>query len=409
MSLPQQPSTTTARNRHALIALVFSLIALVLCGDLGFAQTSADRAEKLPESLRPDNFSAKEITAANTTLQQLHVADWLGPLAPVALSPFFGMACLSAFSIWGGDWMGGNSLLAAAGPLKNEIVFIAFVLLTVLTSLPRMTKVSKPFAQAMDQLEAYSVIIILVVIKLFGASGSSTVETPVASVDLASFSMTTDGLLAIAMVVNLFVINSVKFFFEILIWLTPIPAIDALFEVCNKALCAALMGLYAFSPTLATVVNLLILVAAMLVFRWANRRLTYYRTMLIDPVLALVWKPYGQITGSSFTAFARDSEGPFVAKTRWRITSNEDSWQAQRLSWFGTVTQEAIELHSAPEVRRGWIIHTLTSTLEDGKEVHFHFSRRFDADLSAWANRLGFELIDQDPTVDASIARAEFG
>ncbi|MEL6107472.1 MAG: hypothetical protein AAFU85_15635 [Planctomycetota bacterium] len=398
----------SSRGGRTAIAFALTLLALVLCGDLGFAQSADAQAEKLPESLRPDNFGAKEITATNTTLQQLHIADWLGPLAPVALSPFFGMACLSAFSIWGGDWLGGNSLLAAAGPLKSELVFGAFVLLTLLTSLPRMTKVSKPFAQAMDQLEAYSVIVILVIIKFMGASTTSAIDAPDPSVQFASFSITTDGLIALAMVINLFVINSVKFFFEILIWLTPIPAIDALFEVCNKLLCAALMGLYAFSPTLATVVNLLVLVAALFVFRWANRQLIYYRTMLMDPVLALLWKPYGQPTGNSFIAFARDSE-PFVAKSRWRIVSEGDSWQARRLGWFGIASEENIALDSRPEVRRGWIIHTLSSSLENGKTIHFNFSRRFDGDLGAWVKRHEFELIEQTPAIDANTPRTEFG
>ncbi|MEO1530345.1 MAG: hypothetical protein AAFX06_33570, partial [Planctomycetota bacterium] len=387
----------------------------VLLGDLGIAQTpstdlpGADAAEQLPDSLRPDDFGAEEITATNTTLEQLQVADWLGPLAPVALSPFFGMACLSAFAIWGGDWMSGNSLLAAAGPLKNEVVFGTFVVLTLLTSLPRMTKVSKPFAQAMDQLEAYSVIIILIVIKLFGASGSADVEAPIANVQFASFSITTDGLLAIAMAINLFVINSVKFFFEVLIWLTPIPAIDALFEVCNKLLCLGLMSLYAFSPTLATIVNLLLLTAALLIFRWANRRLTYYRTMLLDPILALVWKSYGHPSQDSFIAFARDGE-PLVAKSRWRLTRTDGSWHAQRLGWLGITANEKHALKSTPEIHRGWIIHTLATSIEDGTPVHFHFSRRFDADLSGWANHLGLNLLERETSPqDTAAARAEFG
>ena len=396
--------------RRAWFVLGLTIVALAVYGDLTLAQTpGAEMAEQLPESLRPDDFGAKEITATNTTLQQLQVADWLGPLAPVALSPFFGMACLSAFAIWGGEWMSGNSLVAAAGPLRSEFVFGTFVVLTILTSLPRMTKVSKPFAQAMDQLEAYSVIIILIVIKLFGGSSVTDVETPVASVQLASFSITTDGLLAIAMAINLFVINSVKFFFEILIWLTPIPAIDALFEVCNKLLCAGLMSLYAFSPTLATIVNILVLIAALLVFRWANRQLTYYRTMLMDPILALIWKPYGKPNQNTFVAFAREEDDPpLVAKSRWRLTRNGDSLQAQRLGWFGT-TKESLTLSSGAEICRGWIIHSLNATTNDGKSVQFDFSRRFDADLSGWAESLGFTIANQEtPQRDVQTARAEF-
>jgi len=40
-----------------------------------------------------------------------------------------------------------------------------------------------------------------------------------------------------------------------MVWLTPIPLVDAIFGVCNKTLSAALMAVYAFSPLLATGIN----------------------------------------------------------------------------------------------------------------------------------------------------------
>lgn len=35
----------------------------------------------------------------------LSIAEWLGPMAPVALSPFFGITCLSGLSLFGGGWI----------------------------------------------------------------------------------------------------------------------------------------------------------------------------------------------------------------------------------------------------------------------------------------------------------------
>lgn len=366
-------------------------------------------ADKLPEELKPANFGVNDIAAANTMVESLHVADWLGPLAPVALSPFFGLACLSGLAIWGPEWLSGNTLLASAGPLKNEVVFGVFACLTVLTSLPRLTKVSKPLAQALDQVETYSVIVILVVIKLFADAGAVTEAAPVAAIQFGVVSFTAETLLLIAMVINLFVINSVKFFFEVLIWLTPIPAVDAMFEIANKAVCAGLMALYAFSATLATLINLAILVAALIVFRWTHRRLRFYRSILLDLFLSRIWSTYGKTARPQLVAFAKEGPLPFRPKTRWKLTREGERWLACQTRLFAK-DREDLVVSQPPRLRRGWIMHSLTFKVSDSQAIEFHVSRRFDTDLEAWLALCGFELDEQPETLagDVQTARAEF-
>ena len=223
------------------------------------AQTSESQTSGVPSTLESfleenlegdseDTFDAKDIAATSSWVNSTEVAQWLGPLAPVALSPFFGVTCLSGLALWGPEWATDNALLGQSGPLRNPTLFFVLLGLTVLTSLPRLTKVSKPFAQAVDRLETYAVIVILLAIKV-SSSMESGGDPQVAMVQLGMLSFTVDTLLAIAMAINILVINSVKFFFEFLVWLTPVPFLDAIFEVCNKSLCAALMAIYAYSPT----------------------------------------------------------------------------------------------------------------------------------------------------------------
>lgn len=400
--------------RHALAAL--AVLAVLLTGGAGWAEpmiqisnaTNDDSASQLPEQLRPDNFDAKDITAANTMVSSLNIADWLGPLAPVALSPFFGLACLSGMAIWGPDWIANNALLSAAGPLKSELVFGVFLLLTVLTSLPRMSKVSKPFAQAMDQLETYSVIVILLVVKFFAGMEDSGAETQVAVVQLGIFSFTAETLLAIAMVINLFVVNSVKFFFEILIWLTPIPAIDAMFEICNKTVCAGLMALYAFSPTMATIVNLIVLVVALFVFRWAYRRMTFYRGIFVDLVFSRIWKSYGVPGGASFIAYPKESWDPLVAKTKCQLIVEDGVLQVSEIGWIGS-KKESIAISGVPQLKQGWIMHSLDATTADGVTISFHVSRRYDGHLEAWAEQIAVGVLQQTAASrDPKLAAGEF-
>ena len=225
-----------------------------------------------------------DLQVAQQLSEAVAASEWLGPLAPVALSPFFGITCLSGLALFGDEFLPANhALLRSDSPLNNPTLFAVFLVLTILTSVPRLSKVSKPLAQCVDRLEAYAGIITLLVIRYLSTQAAPELE-PTADVVLRAgpLELSFEVCMAVATAVNILVINGVKWFFEILVWLTPIPTVDAIFEASNKLVCAALMGIYAYSPTLATAINLLILGCCLMVFVWVRRREVYYRTMLWD-------------------------------------------------------------------------------------------------------------------------------
>ncbi|MEM9643773.1 MAG: hypothetical protein AAF989_02170 [Planctomycetota bacterium] len=362
-------------------------------------------------------FDSKDIAAtsawANELTDQLNVADWLGPLAPVALSPFFGIALLSGLSLHGPDWITDNALLGASGPLQSPTLFWIFVGLTALTSLPRLTKVSKPFAQAVDRLEAYSVVVILLVIKVVASmeasSGAEVAEMSAPVFHLGIFSFTVDTLLALAMVVNVLVINSVKFFFEFLVWLTPVPFLDAVFEVCNKSLCAVLMAIYAYSPAVATVINLALLVVAAVMLRWISRRVRFYRTMILDPILARCWSGFGTPARHELIVFPKAAIGPFPAKSRLRLAANEsgDGWCLRDAGWWATERVHELAPESHLHLRRGWVMHTVESAGEHGGPmVQLTTSRRYDQHLPELVKKLAITMKEDEKA--AEDLKAEF-
>lgn len=358
-------------------------------------------------------MDAEAIVAVSTWASSVGVVDWLGPLAPVALSPFFGVTCLSGLALWGPGWTTNNAVLGAAGPLRNEWLFFVFLGLTLLTSLPRFTKVSKPFAQAVDRLETYAVIVILLVIKLVISQQSPADLSPgaeqVAVVHLGIVSFTLDTLLAIAMVINVLVINSVKFFLEFLVWLTPVPFLDAVFEVCNKTLCASLMAVYAFSPTVATVINLALLLCAALVLRWISRRVRFYRTMVLDPILASLWTGFGKPKRPELIVFPKEDFGPFKAKSRLRLAplSSGSGWKFSEANWLWPTKEHTIGTEASPKVQRGWVMHSVVIEEATGTQAVLSFSRRYDdASLAQLLRDLGVdedsakEVIQQNRFID---------
>ena len=118
--------------------------------------------ENLIGPLDSQGLDSGNIAETTTMVQASGLTELLGPLTPLALSPFFGVTCLSAISLWGPEWASNSPMLGSSGALRSEAIFITFLVLTLISSIPRFTKVSKPFAQAVDRLEAYAVIIILI-------------------------------------------------------------------------------------------------------------------------------------------------------------------------------------------------------------------------------------------------------
>jgi len=364
-------------------------------------------AQESTASDRNAEFSAADVAAAQQFTQTIGVADWLGPLAPVALSPFFAIACLSGMALYGGDWVSAdNAFLGENSPLNNPVVFWTFLILTLITSIPRFTKVSKPFAQAVDQIEAWAGIITLVALKIMmGLDAPDAEQFP--AVQLGFVSFTADTLLIIAAVVNIIVINTVKFFFEILIWITPIPTIDALFEVANKTVCGALMAIYGFSPTIATVINLAIFGISAVLFSWIYRREVFFRTALLDAVWGF-FAPPKRISHPELTVFPTANFGPVPARSRCRFRKTDSGWVLVRQRLLRSDVQVEIDSndHSA-ELAAGYFTNSII--LSGSQPVSLSFSRWYSSHLPELASQFGAQLRQQEAEVarDRSELKAE--
>ena len=367
---------------------LFRAKTLFLITALGFAACSGVPAQELEtESQSKKDFSAADVAAAQQFTSTLGIADWLGPLAPVALSPFFGIACLSGMSLYGGNWVSpDNPFLGEASPLHNPAVFWTFLGLTLLTSIPRLTKVSKPFAQSVDQIEAWAGIITMVTLKIMmGVAAPDAEQLDVVQLGLVAF--TVDTLLVIAAAINIFVINAVKFFFEMLIWITPIPAIDAVFEVCNKTVCGVLMAIYGFSPTIATAINLAMLLVSLIVFRWVYRREVFFRTVLLDAMWSF-FAPPKSAAKPELIVFPTSNVGPFPARTRCLLQRTETGWTLTqpRLLRSG-ILLEVLSNDCRLELQQGYFTNCLK--LSGVHAAELTFSRRYNSRLAELAEYIG--------------------
>ncbi len=256
----------------------------------------------IEEAFKPTASDEATLSRASELANSVATTDWLGALSPIALSPFFGMACLCGIALYGPDWLAARSdLFAENSPLANPYLFWSMVVLTILTSIPRFSKVSKPFALIVDKLETYSVILILICLRVFGGiSDNPMPELQTDTLQAAGIaSLPLDVVLAIFAGINLIVVGTVKLFFEFVIWLTPIPAIDALLEIGNKFVSGCLTAIYCFSPFMAAVLDVLMLLVGCIVFFWVSRRIQYLTYVFAFP---LALRLIGRLKGGELSA-----------------------------------------------------------------------------------------------------------
>ena len=334
-------------------------------------------------------LSANEMAKVNGLAGSVKISEWLGPLAPIAISPFFGITLLAGISQFGSESLPFNEFISNNPILSNPATFWVFLTLTVLTSLPRFTKVSKPAAQAIDQLETYAAIITIVLLRVLASSGETAEVEPVVF-QAGFFSMSADVLMSIAAIINIIVINTIKFFFEVSVWLIPFPMVDAALEVANKAVCAALMGVYAYSPTWATLINLLVFAVCLIAFRWVHRRTTYLRALLLDPIWAMLSPRYGQ-PQDHLIVFPQQSFGPFKSKSRLILKPNSEGWSLTHHRFLlPAVTMQLLRDEHQPVMSKGLIANRIG--FADGTRLLF--SKRHSANLQGLAENIHVGIDD---------------
>lgn len=345
---------------------------------------------EFPQNLTENPLPFSDQQKAQDLVSSVKASEWLGPLAPIAISPFFGITCLAAISQFGGDYVPVNSFVSTNPVLNNPTILWVFLGLTVLTSLPRLTKVSKPAAQAIDQLETYAGIITILIIRFLPGMLESSEPATAMVVQMGVLSFSADVLLGVAAVINIVVINSVKFFFEVMVWLIPVPFVDAALEVANKTACAGLMAIYAWSPLAATGVNLLLFLICLVVFRWVNRRVTYLRSIIGDPVWSLLNPKFGVPKSDRLTVFTKDEFESFPAKTKLVLQSNENGWRLIQPRFL--MSQRLIDIERSDSrliMREGLMVNSLE--IMGPKTATLLFSRRYLNHVDELAKKVGAE------------------
>lgn len=372
------------------------------------------------------------ISKGEMLANSLSWVDYLGPLAPVALSPFFGVTLLSGSAILAAQGrIPETPLTANSETLQDPLVFGTFLVLTIITSLPKLTKVTKPFAQAVDQIENYAGIITIAALQI---GATLAVQEPSAS---ASETLLTGGFgenaIAVALIalsaLNLFVINTVKFLFEALIWISPVPFIDATFEAILKGTTAALMALYIYSPALAGAVDLVLFLICLALFRWTFRLTNYYRAIIFGPMASGLARKLGLAKAPTLTSTkmpsairasfpnpkaaipvypARKRKGLPKRRRSYLIATADGELILASKPLMGRAHVESFTQKTASDwtLKKGWLAHVIQDSGQGSSSVRLQVSRKYSSLLPEIAKSYGLRLA-QDENAGAETMNAK--
>jgi len=120
------------------------------------------------------------------------------------------------------------------------------------------------------------------------------------------------------------------------------------------------------------VLNLLILGVCLIIFRWIHKQLVFYRTMSLDPILAMIYQGYAQPI-QRLVVFPQHDFGPFSAKDSLIFERIPDGWRLRRMDWLSAPEVLEIKDHQ-PSIQQGWLTNTLWLAGEE--EIPLTFSHR---------------------------------
>ncbi len=204
--------------------------------------------------LAPEAYAAQGVAQTAAAASMLKSASIVGPLG---VSPFFALA---GFGLAGqlGLWTPPQGLEAFAHP----VVWLGLIVMGALLQFGRSSKFTKPIAEALGTGESAFAIIATVMVMLPHISRGAPV---------AQAGITSGLLLLVAALSSVIALLVVRTALDIIICLSPFPFVDGLFQLFTLALTIGLVMVAVLFPPAAIVVNALILVAAIIVSRWAVR------------------------------------------------------------------------------------------------------------------------------------------
>ena len=227
---------------------------------------------------------------------QLAVAHALGPLPAIAGTPFFGLSVLATAALVADSdavqssrhpfaaKLRDNALIREARRYASPGLLAALIALSVITYLANTGKIRGLVGKLIRAGEDSSVVVTYV---LLAASVLARADAPAPAPAQMGLLAAPEKLAAgLALALGLVALVVVRLAFDLLVWLSPFPLVDFIFESLKLVISALWLGLYLLFPAAAAVAALVALLIALLALGWSLRVLHFAWTIVFAAMLA---------------------------------------------------------------------------------------------------------------------------
>jgi hypothetical protein len=279
-------------RRSTMLGLSLTVILVAGCGVS--QQRESDNATNSPTG------RGQQVDQLNKRLIEV-----FGPLPAIASTPFLGLAVLTGTALLMEEPLFANSNLGLVRQIRqNSLVlqtkkyaswwlFGAFSILAGLTWLTNSGKLRGAFGKFVRIVEDVAVGLLYLMIgaealtpNVHSASSSELLPTIVQASLVPALESST-AMLLLSAIISLVLMMLARLALDVLIWLSPVPFIDLIFETSKVVFSLSFLAIYFFlSPFVAAILGILLLVPCLMLLPWAVRLLRFGYHIVLCPILA---------------------------------------------------------------------------------------------------------------------------
>jgi hypothetical protein len=279
-------------RRAVILGMALTMIVVTGCGASQPGVSDHGTSQQKEQSPQVEYLNKKLI-------------EVFGPLPAIASTPFLGLAVLTGTALLVDEPMFAkselrivqqirrNSLILQAKQYANWWLFGTFAVLAGLTWLVNSGKIRGAFGKFVRIAEDVAVGLLYLMIgadtlmpKDVTASLSGP-HSPIVQASLFSDLESSTAILILAALISLATMMLTRLALDVLIWLSPVPFIDLIFETCKVVFSLAFLAIYfLLSPLVAAILGILLLVPCFTLLPWAIRLLRFGYRIVVCPILA---------------------------------------------------------------------------------------------------------------------------
>ncbi|WP_234859308.1 hypothetical protein [Aquimarina aquimarini] len=318
-------------------------------------------------------------------------------LAPMGINPYITVFLTSVLSKFGIH----NEYVATNPFFDNWFVIVLFGVLFLFTALVgtvvKTNKATATIGLVDDYLSNHAALLINAIIILVPTflSNDPAHSEIVYQAGFLSVSFKTMLVLVVSMYF-LVIVMTVRFFLDILIFLSPIPLVDSFLEIAKMGVTVLFVIISIVSPTVSVVISGIMFLIALLLYRRSVRLVTRTKYLFVYPILNLFRKKEKIITNGdgvlSVLVYTKVKTKKFKKGKIVRLEERDDKIFLVKNRFLMTKVEEEINVENSFLLQNGL---SILLTNESG-DVALLFNRSYHKYIDDIAEVLGVEIREKE-------------